>query len=96
MYTLFMNTKVAFQDIFSDLLGDLEISDSAFGDYLNSLILNLTLKNLDIPSRQEFTQDIINQGGDSIKNYILKKIPDFENMLSNSIAEDVKIGVDHE
>lgn len=86
-----MNIKFAFQDLFAELLADMDISSSAFSEYFDSLCLNVILKNLDIERRKYFIEEIINsQTNEQIMNYLHDNLPNFDNILREAIAEDLK------
>ena len=89
-----MSTKIAFQDLFAEILADIDIQDSTFNEYLDSLCLNIILKNLDIHHRKEFIENIINSlEKEQILGYLRDNIPNFESKLRDAIVEDLKVSL---
>ncbi len=61
------------------------IEDKKTGHFINSLVLNVVLKELPLKQRREFYKLLKDRQYDKAQVFINNNIPDFENKLFNKI-----------
>ena len=86
-----MNNKILLSEIYSELLSDFDLEDSEFRGFIESLIFNTILNNLEHEQRIELVKLLESGEKAATLNFLHKNIPDLEDLLVEKLRIEMKI-----